>query len=227
MTDFRRQNAMRPGMWVVTALAVALAGCGGGGGETATAPVQNPPPVQTPSNDAPTISGSPAASVAVGQAYTFTPSASDANSDTLTFSIANKPSWATFTASTGQLTGTPAAGDVASYSNIIISVSDGKAASVALPAFSIAVNQISTGSAMVSWTPPTTNTDGTAVSLTGYRVYYGTSATALTQSIQAGVNVTSQLVSNLSPATWYFVVRAINSTGTESDDSVQATKVIQ
>jgi hypothetical protein len=58
-------------------------------------------------------------------------------------------------------------------------------------------------------------------------VYYGTSATSLTQSIQAGANVTTQLVSNLSPATWYFVVRALNSTGTESDDSVQASKVIQ
>jgi hypothetical protein len=290
MTEFRRRNAMRPGLWVVAAMAVALAGCGGGGEESTSAPVQTPsnraPTISgspsasatagaaysftptaadldnntltfsitnkpswatfststgalsgTPAagdvgtsgsititvsdgtltaalanftitvaaaaagNTAPTISGTPAASIAVGQTYTFTPSASDANSDTLTFSITNKPTWATFTASNGRLTGMPAAGDVATYSNIVISVSDGKAAAVSLPAFSIAVNQISTGSATVSWTPPTTNTDGSALTVAGYRVYYDTSATSLTQSIQASTNVTTQLMSNLSPAT--------------------------
>ena len=73
-----------------------------------------------------------------GQAYSFQPSASDPNGDTLTFSVTNLPAWATFNASTGRLTGTPSATDVATYSNISISVSDGQA-SASLNAFAITV----------------------------------------------------------------------------------------
>jgi len=47
------------------------------------------------------ISGSPAATVTAGQVYSFTPSASDRWGRTLVFAIANKPSWATFSSSTG------------------------------------------------------------------------------------------------------------------------------
>jgi hypothetical protein len=94
-----------------------------------------PPP---PANTAPTISGIPAASVVVGQTFVFQPNASDADGDRLTFSISNRPSWASFSSSTGRLSGTPTASHVATYSNIVIRVSDGTA-SAALPAFSIQV----------------------------------------------------------------------------------------
>ena len=47
-------------------------------------------------NRPPVISGSPATSVTVGQAYSFTPTASDPDGQALSFSIANRPSWATF-----------------------------------------------------------------------------------------------------------------------------------
>jgi len=113
-------------------------------------------------NHAPTISGSPTASVVAGMSYSFTPTASDADNDTLSFSISNKPSWATFSVSTGQLSGTPAAADVATDSNITISVSDGKA-TTALAAFSIAVTQSANGNATLSWSPPTSNTDGSTL----------------------------------------------------------------
>lgn len=94
--------------------------------------------VQT-GNKAPVISGTPATSVKVGAAYSFTPSASDADAnDSLTFSISNKPGWASFSASNGSLSGTPAQTDAGTTSNIVISVSDGKT-SVSLPAFSIEV----------------------------------------------------------------------------------------
>ena len=64
----------------------------------------------------------------------------------------------------------------------MISVSDGTA-SASLPAFSLAVLQVATGTATVSWTPPTTNTDGSALTdLAGYRVAYGRAATELDQS---------------------------------------------
>ncbi|HXL16563.1 MAG TPA: putative Ig domain-containing protein, partial [Streptosporangiaceae bacterium] len=86
----------------------------------------------------PTISGSPATSVVAGQNYSFMPTTTDPSGKTLTFSISNKPSWASFSTGTGQLSGTPAAANVGTYSNIVISVSDGTS-SAALPAFAIAV----------------------------------------------------------------------------------------
>src|SRR5690348_10036972 len=74
---------------------------------------------------APRISGTPATSVVVGQNYSFTPTASDADHNTLTFSVANKPSWAGFNSATGQLAGVPFAQHAGTYSNIVISVTDG------------------------------------------------------------------------------------------------------
>src|SRR4029077_15101773 len=94
--------------------------------------------VTTPPPMPPTISGSPATSVVAGQSYSFTPTTTDPSGRTLTFSISNKPSWATFNTATGQLSGTPAAANVGTYANILISVSDG-ISNAALPPFAIAV----------------------------------------------------------------------------------------
>ena len=179
-------------------------------------------------NAPPVISGTPATSVAVGATYVFRPSASDANGDPLTFSIANKPGWASFSASTGRLAGTPTASQVGAYSNIRISVTDGKV-SASLPAFGIAVTQIATGSATLSWTPPTRNTDGsTLTNLAGYRIYYGTSSSTLNRTVQiANAGVATYVVGNLSPATWYFAVRSYNTAGAESTSSTVVSKTIQ
>jgi hypothetical protein len=98
----------------------------------------------------PVISGSPATTGAVGASYTFTPAASDPNGDHLTFSIANKPTWANFSSTTGALTGTPT--QAATFSNIGITVSDGTQ-TASLAAFSIAVK------ASVSGVPPVTTPD--------------------------------------------------------------------
>jgi hypothetical protein len=81
---------------------------------------------QPPGNTAPTIAGTPATSAFVGQVYNFAPVGFDADGDTLTYTIQNAPSWATFTASTGQLTGTPTSANVGTTSNIMIRVSDGR-----------------------------------------------------------------------------------------------------
>src|SRR5690606_28016665 len=94
--------------------------------------------VSAPPHSSPTISGSPPGSVQVGTPYVFTPSASDADGDSLSFSIVNRPAWLSFTPSTGQLEGMPGAGHVGTHSNIRITVSDGKA-TASLPAFSITV----------------------------------------------------------------------------------------
>jgi hypothetical protein len=180
-------------------------------------------------NTAPTISGTPPTSVAAGSAYAFTPTAKDANGDALTFSISNKPAWATFSTTTGRLSGTPSSAQTGTFSNIVIKVSDGKA-TASLPAFAIVVSSTSTtGSATLSWTPPTENTDGSALTnLAGYRIYYGTSAGALNKTIQvANPGVSRYVVENLAAATWYFSVRAYTSGGVESTASNTATKTVR
>src|SRR5687768_1705669 len=83
---------------------------------------------------APRISGTPATSVIVGQTYNFRPTASDADGNRLTFSIANKPGWASFSTSTGQLTGVPYSEHTKTWSGVTISVTDGTTR-VSLPAF--------------------------------------------------------------------------------------------
>lgn len=182
----------------------------------------------TPTNTPPTISGTPVTAINSGQTYSFTPSAADANGDKLTFSISGKPSWAAFNTATGALTGTPAYENAGTYSNILISVSDGMA-TTSLPAFSLTVNQVAAGRATVSWAPPTTNTDGSALTnLAGYRVTYGTSASALTTTATvSNPSLSSTLIEDLAPGTWYFAVKAYTSTGTESAISATVSKTIQ
>ncbi len=90
-------------------------------------------------NDVPVISGIPSTKVIQDTFYIFTPDASDADGDTLTFSIVNKPSWAIFDTATGTLSGTPGNADVGVTSGIIISVSDGLE-TASLPAFDITVS---------------------------------------------------------------------------------------
>lgn len=89
-------------------------------------------------NRAPAISGTPTTTVAGGSAYSFTPTGFDADDDSLTFSISNKPSWASFSTSTGSLTGTPTGADAGTASGIVITVSDGTA-SASLTSFDITV----------------------------------------------------------------------------------------
>jgi hypothetical protein len=184
-------------------------------------------------NRPPTISGTPATSAQVGKAYSFTPKGTDPEGKTLGYSIANRPAWATFSTSTGRLSGTPSSSHVGTYSNIKISVSDGKS-SASLPAFSITVKAAtttapSTGAATLSWTPPTRNTDGsTLTNLAGYRIYYGTSSGALTKTITVNsAGIASYVVSDLSPATYYFAITAFNSSGAESPRSAVVTKVVK
>jgi hypothetical protein len=84
------------------------------------------------------ISGTPASRATPGTVYVFKPTASDSAHRTLSYSIKNKPAWASFSIYNGQLWGAPPA-QSRSYSDIVISASDGTA-SAALPAFSITVS---------------------------------------------------------------------------------------
>ncbi len=87
-------------------------------------------------NLAPTISGTPLTTITQGSNYSFIPSAYDANSDSLTFSIENMPAWASFNNLTGALTGTATV--VGTTDAIVISVSDGQL-TTRLAGFSLSV----------------------------------------------------------------------------------------
>jgi hypothetical protein len=87
---------------------------------------------------------------------------------------------------------------------------------------------ISTGSATLDWTPPTANSDGSALTnLAGYTVYYGTSPDNLTQSVKiSNPGLTAYTLSNLTSGTWYFAVTSYSSAGVESTRSgVISTKI--
>lgn len=80
----------------------------------------------------------------------------------------------------------------------------------------------------VSWSPPTTNTNGSALTnLAGYRIYYGTSPDALSKSIDVpNAGATDYVVQGLTSGTWYFGVRAYTNTGLTSALSSVASKTI-
>ncbi len=183
-------------------------------------------------NSPPTIRGTPPTAVTVGNTYDFQPTAQDSNNDTLTFIIANKPSWATFSPSTGRLTGTPTTSNLGVTSDIRISVTDNKA-TASLASFSITVSAASgggttTGAATLSWTPPTTNTDGSALTdLAGYRISYGIGTNSMTSTVQIpSPGITSAMIESLTSGTWYFAVKAYTSSGVESPVSSVVSKTI-
>ncbi|WEM43738.1 Ig-like domain-containing protein [Photobacterium sp. DA100] len=115
-------------------------------------------------NDAPTISGTPATSVNQGASYSFTPVASDIDSDALTFGIDNLPAWASFNTASGQLSGTPSNDDVGTTANIVIRVSDGNE-TVSLAAFNLEVVNVN-DAPVISGTPATSVNQDASYSFT-------------------------------------------------------------
>jgi hypothetical protein len=149
----------------------------------------------------------------------------------VTFTIQGQPAWATFDPNTGVLTGKPAVANEGTTGPITITGSNGSS-SASIGPFTIAVNASAappaTGSATLSWSVPTQNTDGTPLTdLSGYHIYYGTSSSALTATITvASASETSYVVTGLAPGTYYFAVVAYNSAGVDSPESNVASKTI-
>jgi hypothetical protein len=179
-------------------------------------------------NTAPTISGTPAQSTAYGEMYDFSPSASDADGDELTFSVSNKPGWASFEVSTGRLSGRPSLANMGDYSNIVISVSDATGSN-SLPAYTLSVVQTALGSIELNWTAPTQNSDGSPLmDLAGYKIYYRRNPGSYDQEIPINnPSVTTYIVEQLNPATYYFAATSINSSGVESEYSAEIERVVQ
>jgi Putative Ig domain len=211
---------------------LALVGCGGGESDSVN-PVTGAATADETGAATATISGTPSTSATVGSNYSFTPSASDSDGGALKFSIANAPTWATFNSSTGQLSGSPKATNTGTTMNIVITAADGSA-TASLPAFSISVVSTAptsgSGTATVKWMAPTENSDGTALTnLAGYTVYYGTSASTLSQGQAVQVSnpaALSYTVTGLPTGTWYFAVSSYTTTGQASALSAVSSKTI-
>ena len=180
----------------------------------------------------PVISGTPAATAKVGSAYSFQPTAHDPNGLRLTFGVWDKPAWLNLDSATGRLYGTPTAADVGAYSHIGITVTDGYYGSV-LPSFSITVPsqgaELPPSAVTIAWTPPTENTNGTALTnLAGYHLYYGTSQSNLSKVVDiTNPGLATYVLSDLSSGTWYFALTSVNTAGTESVRSAVISTVVQ
>ena len=83
-----------------------------------------------------------------------------------------------------------------------------------------------TGVAILSWTPPVTNTDGSPVDLLGYMIYQGSSPTNLTAVRMVGVLDTTTVVDDLPTGTHFFAVAAVSMSGARSTPSNIQSKTI-
>jgi len=75
------------------------------------------------------------------------------------------------------------------------------------------------GSATLSWTVPTTRTDGTPLTeIAGFRIYYGTSMEGYPNMVPVANGLTTYMVTNLtSGTTYHFAATVLDASGVESD----------
>ena len=85
---------------------------------------------------------------------------------------------------------------------------------------------VGTGTAMLSWAPPATNTDGSPVDLLGFRIYRGSSPQSLQPIRLVSALDTSVVIDSLPAGQHYFAVTAVSLNGAESAFSNIETKTI-
>lgn len=91
----------------------------------------------------------------------------------------------------------------------------------------IAMTTVTLRSADLSWTAPSQNVDGSALTnLAGYKVYWGSSPRTYSASASVSGAGTTTFTTNLTPGTWYFAVTAIDSTGAESAKTNEVSKTV-
>jgi len=83
----------------------------------------------------------------------------------------------------------------------------------------------SSRAAVLSWTPPQSNTNGTALTdLSGYKIFYGVTQEAMTQvAIVSDATASSFVVENLAPGNWFFTVVALSGDGVSSPVSTMVS----
>jgi hypothetical protein len=181
--------------------------------------------VSTSINDAPTISGSPTTSLVEEVVYSFVPTGADNDTgDSLTYSIANKPSWASFNTSTGALTGTPSNSDAGTYSNITITVKDAALAADSLAAFTITVTDSNAN-------PVITSNGGGATAAINV-AENSTAVTTVTSSDANGDTVTYSISGGADSAKFTLTGAVLTFTGapdyeTATDDGANNTYVVE
>ena len=203
----------------------------GGSNEAATAATTADIDVAEFSNNSPpSIALAPVEEAQVGATYNYQPVAKDPESDTLRFTAANLPSWASLDATSGRISGTPGPADAGVYESISITVADATH-KVATAPFSITVNpalELGSGVASLQWEMPPSKVSGEPLDdLAGYRILYGRSSSNLDHSVMIpDPAITSYQFSNLTSGVWYFAVVAFNSQGLEGPPTTLATKSI-
>ena len=84
--------------------------------------------------------------------------------------------------------------------------------------------QLQAAQVQLTWTAPTTNADGTALTdLAGYRVYYGQTSGNLTQNVAVGNQTTYPLSGLNGGQLYYFAVTAYDTSGNQSARSNEAS----
>jgi hypothetical protein len=226
----RKNLAFLPRLATLLAVTLLAAGCNDDVGvspASTAAPASSTPSGSSPPAASVQLSGTPAASVTVGSAYQFEPTVSAGGS--VKFSVQGQPAWMAFNSATGALTGTPTASQEGSTGQITITGSNGTS-SASIGPFVVHVSAAAavSGSAALSWIPPTHNTNGTLITdLAGYHIYYGTNADDLSTMITVdGGSSTAYTVTGLTAGTYYFSVVAYNSEGVDSPDSNLESKTI-
>jgi hypothetical protein len=160
----------------------------------------------------------PLAVATAGEPYVFRPDSMSCAAEGR-FLIENSPPWAWFDPSTGGLEGTPSGADVGTFADIRIFLTNG-AELVLLKAFGIEVRSVGgSRSVAVTWSPPTVNADGSALTdLAGYRIYRGTSPSDLRVVTRLdNPGLVRHVFEDLASGRHYFAVTAINADGIESD----------
>lgn len=178
---------------------------------------------------APEIDGSPPLRTTVGTPYYFRPVAHDADGDMLSFSIRNKPAWAMHSTTSGALWGTPPPDAAGTYSDVTISVSDGKSVTALSPFnLTVAPAGATTHTVTLRWSAPQQNTDGTTlVDLVGYRIFYGTDPARLARMLSVpGASIQSAELQDLASGTWYFAIRSVNKAGVTSELSTAVSAAL-
>lgn len=208
---------------VLSAIILLLTACSGTQAPSTTTPSASHAPNTTSKLS---LQGTPPSTAAVGNTYSFKPTVS-VSATGLTFSIKGEANWMHFDTATGTVSGMPSPNDEGQTPSITISVSDG-ANSASIGPFPISVQATGSGSAALSWSPPTSNEDGTAIAgLTGYHVYYSTDPGIFSSVIEVvGSSATKYNVTGLSAGTYYFAVAAYNADGVESAMSNIGNKTI-
>lgn len=200
------------------ASSLALAGCGdsgsaaSGASTTASAASSAASTSQTIVGSLPTSAGTADTAASTGGGTATTTATTTTTTSTSTSSGATSSAAASSAATTTSTTATTSTSTHTTVGTVTTSQ----------------VADVNYGEALVAWSPPNSNTDGTLLTdLTGFNIYFGKDPSNLDNVVALDCSwCLWTKVMNLGPGTWYFGVRSYNRSGTESPLSQVMSKTI-